>query len=462
MSLPNGDCMNTPRDRQSGPFQAVPHNGMMVPNGSIMLDDNAYSYGGFVHTARGVHPGPVHGVTMPIPSRGNSMHMPPGSLQVSFNVRPGASSRSSSMPPLGADGRHTAAFGHAFNSSGESFAPSGGSSLTIPMAEVSMPPPVQSAATPVRSPETSNYGVMCKSQESSAQKVSETCSESETVSRRMSELLSLCKSKVMTSRRSAREAENKLHMAEKDMARIGQDWRDLENELEGLSKLYDSEVASPESNASSSQTVPEHSLESARRGLQKLSETMSRPKVPATRAEALLVEALEGPPAPSRPAKRLGGETLLGRLQRGGPAAPRRLQRDPHCEAASPGIEQLQSRSSSFFLDIAADAVKQNPLLQGELTPEDSNSQPVVQDSRERQLPWEVKKANVKRGLIEVPCEVETSRIEVPCEVAPKGSTADADYITVATTMGSPAQQGRQQNFNGWSTNDAFERFRLM
>lgn len=165
-----------------------------------------------------------------------------------------------------------------------------------------MPVPYPSQFQPS---EMNAFGVMCgpaaSTRASTVQRVSESCSDVETVSHRMNELLSLCKRRLLTSRRSAQDAEEKLQIAEADLSRIGHDWQSLEGELEVARKLFDSETVSPASNGSSS-AVPEESIERARRGWDILGEVMSRSSprsLPSTtgadRASALLAEALQRP-----------------------------------------------------------------------------------------------------------------------------------------------------------------------
>jgi len=105
----------------------------------------------------------------------------------------------------------------------------------------------------------------------------------------------------VTSRRSAQDAEEKLQVAENDLAHIGKDWQSLESELEVARKLFDSEATTPGSNDSSE--VTDESLKRARRGWDLLAGAMSHTdpsqKVLAStgpeRAGALLDEALQKP-----------------------------------------------------------------------------------------------------------------------------------------------------------------------
>lgn len=189
-----------------------------------------------------------------------------------------------------------------------------------PEAPMPSPHPLQFQPSEVNA----TFGVLCgpraPTTASTVQVVSESLSDVESVSRRMNELLSHCKRRLVTSRRSAQDAEEKLQVAEEDLSRIGQDWQSLECELEVARKLFDSEATSPQSNDSS--VVPEEPLQRARRGWDILAETMSRSepsrKPPPTtgpdRASALLAEALRRHPnrssGSSRAQQRKGGSML--------------------------------------------------------------------------------------------------------------------------------------------------------
>lgn len=118
------------------------------------------------------------------------------------------------------------------------------------------------------------------------QKISEHFSDAESVSRRMGDLLTLCKSRLLTSRRSALQAEVKLQVVEKDLDRMGQDWRELESSLEVARKLFDSQATSPGSDTPA--PLPEGSSGSS---LPQASDMLPAATGPE-RASALLDEVL--------------------------------------------------------------------------------------------------------------------------------------------------------------------------
>lgn len=116
------------------------------------------------------------------------------------------------------------------------------------------------------------------------------------VSHRMNDLLTMFRSRLAATRRNAQDAEEKLQVAEDDLIRIGQDWREFQNELDVVRRLFDSEAATPPSDGSG--PVPEETLERARRGWELLADSMARdgPPAPNTgpeRTRALLADVLQ-------------------------------------------------------------------------------------------------------------------------------------------------------------------------
>jgi hypothetical protein len=169
---------------------------------------------------------------------------------------------------------------------------------------VSGPSSALESSGPLREPcqPAANFSIVCGpslSPESSVKKISE-LSDIDSVSRRMGDLLGLCRSKLMTSRRSAFTAEERLHEVEQDLDRMGHDWRELESSLEVARRLFDSQNETPESDDPGH--AQDGAYEKAKQAWRILAGTMSKAgaseRLPEgtgpERASALLHEALNG------------------------------------------------------------------------------------------------------------------------------------------------------------------------
>jgi len=108
---------------------------------------------------------------------------------------------------------------------------------------------------------------------SSVTRASENLAVIDSVSDRMNNLLSICKMQLTVSRRNSEDAEAKLRIAEEDLARIGQDWVDLEKSVEVARQLFDYDDASLESKFNTPD--PDKSLTEVQESWGVLAETLS-------------------------------------------------------------------------------------------------------------------------------------------------------------------------------------------
>lgn len=400
LSIPAGLGASFSARSCNGPFSGSSAGSFSAPPGPAMVG-SPRSFGSRRESSRlldhhgaseGQHGNPCRMNPAP-PQAGPPLALAPASMHAPAGAHPGQARAMSmlerdhnSCPPVENAGVKMAN-NYPVSPGGSFVAPVRPPPLAPATPKVPMPMSHSSSSHPAEAP--SAFGIVCgpaaSTTASTAQKKGDNFNDAEKISRRMNELLSVCKRRLISSRRRAQDAEEKLQSAEDDLARIGHDWQSLEGQMEVARTLFNSEATSPTS-SSSSRAVPKDSVERALRGWDLLAEAMSQSGSPPQsvpgkhgheRASALIVEALieaggqdckksdEAHQQQHKSASMMRWLEQAYRRERG-LETPSKSSAERHHENASDGLimpREVKEQDCELILEISASDVREERIL---------------------------------------------------------------------------------------------------